>query len=118
MKPVEPAKLMRLYEQCYITPMELRTRLVQAAASYPPETFVSLVPAEELRAIRALAESPPASPEGSPRIFAMGSWVGPHDHEAEEREERRLWYDGIWRWHRFFHHRQAELAAPADRPRD
>jgi hypothetical protein len=117
MGPVEPAKLMRLYEQCHITPMELRTRLVQAAASYPPERFASLIPAEELQAIRELAQSPPASPEGSPRIVALGTWVGAHDHEAEERQERRLWYDGIWRWPRFFRSGQAEAGA-AGRPRD
>ena len=118
MKPVEPIRLIRMFEQCHITEMELQTRLVQAAANYPPEGFASIIPAEELQAIRQLAESPPVSPEGSPRTFAIGTWIGPHDSEAEEREERRLWHDGIWRWHWFFKSERAEPRGQADRPRE
>jgi hypothetical protein len=118
MEPIEPTKLLRAYEQGHITEMELRSRLVQAAASYPPEGFVLLIPADELQAIRELAEAPPSSPDGSPRIFGIVSSVGPRDHEAEERRERRLWYDGIWCLHRYFQRGQAELHVPAIRTRD
>ena len=101
-RPIEPARLLRLYEQGHFTPMELRMRLIQAAADYPPEGFASLLPAEELQAIRELAASPPNCLEESPRIFAIATVVGPWDQEAEECHERQLWYDGVWSWHRYF----------------
>jgi hypothetical protein len=102
MKPIEPATLISLFELGHISPMDLRIRLIQAAAMYPPERFSLLVPDEEVQAIRELAMCPPVSLEDTPRIFAIGTWVGLHDHEAEERQERRLWFEGIWRWHSFF----------------
>jgi hypothetical protein len=102
MMPIEPTKLLRLYDQGHFTPMELQCRLVQSAARYSPETFASLMPAKVLEAIRELAESPPESWEGCPRIFAISTCVSQYDSEAEERQERQLWYDGIWCWHSFF----------------
>jgi hypothetical protein len=109
MKLVEPEKLIREYERCCMTPLELQSRLIQAAAGFPPEEFASLIPAGVFETIREVAASPPARLEETPRIFAISTCTGPGDSEAEERPARRLWYDGIWRWHRFFQ--------PKDRPR-
>jgi hypothetical protein len=118
MQPPEPTKLLRLYDKGHITVTELHRGLVQAAASHPPEDIAALLPAEQLQGIRDLAASPPTSPEGCPRFFQMGSPVGAFDREAHECEQRRLWYDGVWRWHRYFEGGPAERGAAADQPRE
>jgi hypothetical protein len=102
MRASDPAALLRQYEGGRITDGELLLRLVQAAAERPPSEVAPVLPAPLLARVCRASASPPASPEDSPRIAYAGSWVGPHDHEAEERRQRRLWYDGAWRWHRFF----------------
>lgn len=102
MKPIKPGTLLRLYEQGHFTPREFLSHLVGAATSYPPEELVLLIPAAEMRTIRELAASPPSTFEDTPRMFAIGSWDGPHDSAAEEWHQRQKWHEGIWRWHRFF----------------
>jgi hypothetical protein len=82
--------------------MELDGRLVQAAATAAPEELAPLLSAEQLGTLRGLAASPPRSLEDAPRIFAMGMTDG------TAQEERQLWYDGIWRWHRFFYPKPAD----------
>lgn len=102
MRASDPAALLRQYEGGRITDGELLARLVQAAADRPPSEIAPVLPAPLLARVRQSAASPPTSPEDSPRSFGTGSWVGPHDHEAEDRRQRRLWYHGAWRWHHFF----------------
>jgi hypothetical protein len=114
MQPPVPAKLLRLYDKGHITLMELHTGLVQGAASHPPKEIALLLTAELLQAIRDIAASPPTSPQGSPRIFHMGSWVGPFNLEAQVREEHQLWYDGVWQWHRYIEGCPAEQNSTAE----
>jgi len=91
-----PRSLVRQYERGDITLMELRTRLVQAANHCPPDVIAAAIPAEELAVIQQEVASPPATVEVSPRIFAMEM------SEKEMEEQRQAYYDGTWRWHRYF----------------
>jgi hypothetical protein len=102
MRASDPAALLRQYEEGRITDGELLSHLLKAAAERAPSEIASALPAPLLARVRQAAANPPASPEDSPRSFFMASWVGSYDHEAEERREQRLWYDGAWRWHQFF----------------
>jgi hypothetical protein len=102
MKSLEPARLLRMYDEGRITEMELRTRLVEAAASASPEEIARLLPAEQLQAIRDLTASPPGPPEDAPRTVCMGSWVGPSDHAAAQCDAQRLWHRGSWQWFQYF----------------
>jgi hypothetical protein len=102
MQPPEPARLLRLYDKGNITLMEPHTGLVEAVVAHPVEEIAPLLMVEQLQALRDLAASPPTSPEGCPRTFHMGSWIGPFDWDAHHRERQRLWYDGIWKWHAYF----------------
>src|SRR4051812_36735627 len=109
MKHPDPERLVRYYEEGRITRVELVIRLVQAAASLPPERIAAVLPAEELRELREKTADPPQSPEDSPRIFRIVMWAGPHhDDEAEQRENQRLWFEGAREWHRFFNGGRAE----------
>jgi hypothetical protein len=105
MKPLEPSKLMRLAESGFFTPSEFRIHVIQAAASYSPAELAALLPPAEIKSIRDLAASPPATPDETPRIIVMGMWErdsDPETHQQEERTARLAWYEGIWRWHEFF----------------
>jgi hypothetical protein len=102
MQPPEPAKLLRQYDQGHITPMELHTGLVEAAAGHRVEDIAPLLAAEHLQELRDLVASPPTSPENSPRTYHMGSWIGPFDYAGYQRERQRLWYDGALKWHAYF----------------
>jgi hypothetical protein len=102
MRASDPARLVRDYTEGRITDGELLSRLVKAAADRPPSEIAPSLPAPLLIRVRQAVASPPASAEDVPRSFRMGSGVGPHENEAEDRRERQLWYDGAWRWHDYF----------------
>jgi hypothetical protein len=102
MQAPDPANLLRLYDKGHITEMELHTGLVRAAAVHSPEDIAPLLTVKQVQAVREFAASPPSSLEACPRTFHMGSWVGPYDWEADDRAKREQWYDGVWRWHRYF----------------
>jgi hypothetical protein len=102
MMPVPIAKLMDIYYRGSLTPMQTGMQLVQSACDYPPEQYAVLIPAEVLQAIRKFVESPPANLEETAVVHEIRSWVGPYDHEVEERKRRQQLFDGIWRWHRLF----------------
>ncbi len=96
MRLLDPVKVLDLYNCGQITLMELHLRLIQAAATDPPQEIVPLLPEKLLHVIRELSATPPTALEGSPRIFWMGATL------VDEQEARRLWYDGVWRWHHYF----------------
>jgi hypothetical protein len=98
---LEPAKLLRLYDDGNLTETELQTHLILAATRYPPESIAPLLSAEHLGGLRARSASPPASADEGMWLLG-GNWEASFDWEAYCREQRRLWYDGVWRWHRYF----------------
>ena len=98
---VEPAKLVRQYEEGVLTRHELLIRLCQAAADRAPAGIAGELPAEVLAEVREWSAAPPDGPD---RCRVFGSvCAGPgFDAEAHFREESRRLYDGLWRWHRHF----------------
>lgn len=40
----------------------------------------------------------------------MGGWIGPSDHQALELQERRLWYEGVKRWHDYLRPETGEMS--------
>jgi hypothetical protein len=101
MGDVPPKKLVADYNRGRITGHELAFRLIQAAAEHPPEEILSLVPEEMLAEVRERGLNPPARPEDM-RFAHMFSNTGPYDLAAWEREQQASYYDGAWRWHRFW----------------
>jgi hypothetical protein len=102
MQPLKPTELLARYAKGHLTASELHYQLIQSAAYVRPAETARLLPSDNLRAIRAEADSPPESLEGCPRAYYQGSWIGPYDLKAEELDNRRLWFDGVWLWHRYF----------------
>ncbi len=96
----DPERWLQLYDEGHITDIELLFRLVQAAASHPPEEIAAFLPSQQLTRMREESADPPESLESSLRYFHMGMWSGPGPHEL--REEQRLWFEGVWQWHRYF----------------
>ena len=96
------SKLLKLYDCCEITPMELLIGLVQAAVESPPEQIIPLLSPESLQKLQEASKNPPTTPDK--QLFCDISCHGPgFDWEAWQREQQRLWYDGVWRWHHYFH---------------
>jgi hypothetical protein len=96
MKQLPIGSVLRQYDRGHITRSELDWRLVQAAATMEPEELLPLLSVEQIELLRTLACSLPKSLEDAPRFFAMGMTI------EVAHEERRLWFDGIRRWHLLF----------------
>jgi hypothetical protein len=97
---VEPAVLLREYQNGRMTGEELLIRLCQAAADREPGRLATGLPADVLAEVRARAAAPPDSPDRC-RVFHTGSLVGRGAAHTFDDESRRL-YDGLWVWHRYF----------------
>lgn len=102
MGSADHATTLRQYEQGRITASELLGRIVRLAADRPVAEIAATLPEWLLDQLREVSAVPPPSPDRAPRTFHLGSWVGPHDYEAWEHRERRLWFDGAWNWHHYF----------------
>jgi hypothetical protein len=103
---VEPSRLKQLLAEGRITSSEYMSRVVQGATKWPPECIAPCIPAGVLEEIRNQSEHPPKCLEESPRIFAIGMTAG------AANEARRLWFEGILKWHDFFHRKCANLHQP------
>jgi len=101
---LDPLDYLAAYNRGDITQTELRIRLVQAAARTQPEEIAARLPTEWIEALREESCNPPANPEEM-RFFHTSTCVRatPADRAGYWQEESRLYYDGAWRWHRFFH---------------
>jgi len=102
MDSADPTTSLRLYERGHITASELLGRVVRLAADRPAAETAATLPEWLLDRLREVSAAPPPSLDRAPRSFHIGSWVAPHDHEAWEHRERRLWFEGVWNWHRHF----------------
>jgi hypothetical protein len=93
--------IVQAYERGVYTRRETVSRLILAAAGLPPEVIVGDLDASWLAELRAETNSPPARLDD---IFWLQSvCAGPgHDQTAHQAEMKRLYFDGVWQWHRYF----------------
>ena len=105
MADVAPRRLVASYNRGMITGHELAFRLIQAAAQWPPDEILPLVPEELLAEVRSRGMNPPERPEEM-HFGQMISNSGPFDSVAWEREQQAAYYEGARRWHRFLTHQQ------------
>jgi hypothetical protein len=101
MPAIDPYLLLKHYEAGAITGHELLIGLVQVAAEKHPEQIALLISSELLLKIRETSSNPPSSPDEMV-VFHLGMHSPGFDLKAFQREQARLWYDGLWRWHQYF----------------
>lgn len=84
-------KIVRQYEAGIVTDSECLWELIEAAAGGPPKQIIVALPAEWRSRLREAAAEPPESLDLCPRSIRGGI-----------ESDRRLWFDGIRRWHDYF----------------
>lgn len=95
---IEPAKLVRWYDEGVLTRHELLIRLCQVAADRPPAELAADMPGDVLAEVREWSAAPPDSPNRCRVIRPVCGGPG-FDAVAHFRDESRRLYDGLWRWH-------------------
>jgi hypothetical protein len=97
-------KLIRSHNRGLLTDQAFQLDLVLAAAELPPERIVELLRPQVVAELRKLSREPPADP-GKVRIIESvceGPDFSQERYEAYLREQARLWFEGVWRWHHYF----------------
>jgi hypothetical protein len=103
--------IVQRYQEGTITLLELTNKLIEQANWLGPKEMADLLPPEVLQEMRARSATPPEAVEKSPRLWYIG-W--PLDPEAHRRHTQQLYFDGIWRWHRYFEQMALRTMPPHD----
>jgi hypothetical protein len=93
------SRLLRQYDQGHVTRHELLNGLVRAAALVSADEVAVALPLDVMEVLREETVSPPASFAAMPPIVRLRGWPGSGE---EERNDRRLTFEGLWRRHRYF----------------
>jgi hypothetical protein len=99
----DPQGILRQYELGNLTQHAALWDLIEVAAVTSAEEVATHLTAEWLLALRQETASPPATFEQTPQRYHAGGFLGPAaSYEDERNNDRRLRFEGLWRWHRYF----------------
>ncbi|HEY2156426.1 MAG TPA: hypothetical protein VGH33_12400 [Isosphaeraceae bacterium] len=95
--------LLRAHEEGAFRLEEVTIRLCQLAAEDPPQRLAPSIPPDLLDEVRRRFEAPPEDPQEVGVYYLLRpTGHGDPGWDGQIREESRRFYDGMWRWHRYF----------------
>jgi hypothetical protein len=108
-------RLIRGYNKGMYTRLEVVSRLIQSAATYPP---AELAQALSLKWLSEIQEATSKPPERLDEVkFIDGALLANEaDYESYYAQMCKTWHDGAWNWHRHFAPVGLDCAQPEEEP--
>ena len=94
-------KLASLHAQGILSTEEVVLRLVLESAYEVPASLALGLPDALITALRGYCNRPPASPSEAPHVGGICGGINV-DTERWRSEDSQAWFDGVYRWHRYF----------------
>jgi len=95
-------KLARLHARGILSTEEVVVRLVLESAYEAPASLAIGLPDTLIMALRVYCSRPPASPSEAPHIGGICGGINV-DPEGWRSEDSQAWFDGVYRWQRYFY---------------